>query len=159
MNIKIMIISVTRLFSNSKKNIHIIVLFFTAVINVLLHITGIKIENNNKISILTGISLLCSLFLLAVECIDFKYINKKFTNMVKISSRKENKESVVIRDTVLSLSLVTFLLIGICFILAIFESEYVYLLVWIINYLFFGTIYTIILWNYTLSKQVDKEGE
>lgn len=153
MTIKVMIQSTHKIYSNSKKNIHLIILLFAGVINGMFVAKKISISDDDKLSILTGISLLASLFLLAVEKIDFQKINNTFTNLVKISKNKETPESVVIRNTVFSLSLTTFLLIGICFMLKIFNIEYVYLLILVICYLFFGIIYTIILWNYTLSKQ------
>ena len=153
MTIKNMLLSIGKIFLNSKKNIHVIVFLFACTLNALFIYKKIKICEDDKTAILTGISLLASLFLLAVEHIDFKKINTLFTNYVKISKNKENKESVVIRDTVLSLSLTTFLLMGVCFMLKVFNMEYIYLLIWVISYLFFGIIYTIILWNYTLSIQ------
>lgn len=153
MTIKNMLLSIGRIFLYSKKNIHMIVFLFAGALNSLFIYKKINICEDDKTAILTGISLLASLFLLAVEHIDFKKINTLFTNYVRISKNKENKESVVIRDTVLSLSLTTFLLMGVCFMLKVFNVEYIHLLIWVICYLFFGIIYTIILWNYTLSIQ------
>ena len=114
---------------------------------------SITVTATDEFSILTGVSLLSSLFLLAVEKIDFALINDTFTNYVKVRKNKENKESVVIRDTVFSLSLTTFLLIGVCFILKLFNVDYVHVLIIVVCYLFFDILYTIILWNYTLSKK------
>ena len=153
MTINNIFLSIGRIFLNAKKNIHIVIFLVAGALNALFIYKKVSICEDDKISILTGISLLASLFLLAVEHIDFKKINDLFTNYVKISKNKENKESVVIRDTVLSLSLTTFLLMGVCFMLKVFNIEYIHLLIWVICYLFFGIIYTIILWNYTLSKQ------
>ena len=153
MTIKNMIIAIGRIFLNSKKNIHLIVLFFACILNILYVYKKINVSESDKMTVLTGISLLTSLFLLAVEHINFKKINETLNRYIKISRNRKNRESIVIRDTVLSLSLTTFLLMGVCFILKVFNIEYIHLLILVICYLFFGIIYTIILWNYTLSKE------
>ncbi len=153
MHIKIMLSSVSKIYTNAKKNIHILIFIFATIANVLFWWKKISITDADKLSILTGISILASLFLLGVEKINFTHINKTFTKPVKTGRHKENIESVVIRNTIFSLSLTTFLLMGICFVLKIFNIEYIYLLIWVISYLFFGIIYTLILWNYTLSNE------
>ena len=145
--------SLYKIYLNSKLNIHIITILFAIVFIVLFEKLSITVTATDEFSILTGVSLLSSLFLLAVEKIDFALINDTFTNYVKVRKNKENKESVVIRDTVFSLSLTTFLLIGVCFILKLFNVDYVHVLIIVVCYLFFDILYTIILWNYTLSKK------
>lgn len=91
MTIKNMLLSIGRISIYSKKNIHIIVLFFSCLFNALFITNKIHIHEDDKMSILTGISLLSSLFLLAVEHIDFHKINMLFTGYIKISKNKQIK--------------------------------------------------------------------
>ena len=153
MTIKNIILNLYRIFLNAKKNIHLMVFFFAIIICLCFYFSNIDIEPNKLISILDGISVLTSFFLLALQCINFKTINERFTTNVKISKYKENNEAVVIRCSLISLTIVNFTIIGTCYIFALFNINFIYLLIWSILYLFFSIIYTIILWNYTLSKE------
>jgi len=153
MTIKNIILNLYRIFLNAKKNIHLTVFLFAIIICLCFHFSDIEIEPNKLISVLDGISVLASFFLLALQCINFKTINERFTTNIKISKYKENNEAVVIRCSLISLTIVNFTIIGICYIFALFNKNFIYLLIWSILYLFFSIIYTIILWNYTLSKE------
>lgn len=153
MTIKNIISNLYRIFLNSRKNIHLVILMIWVLIDLLIYFFEVDICIDKQLSILDGISVLTSFFLLAVQCINFKTINEKFTRNIKITANMENKESVIIRCSIISLVIVNFILIGICYILSIFNINFIYLLILSIVYLFFSIIYTIVLWNYTLSKQ------
>lgn len=154
MDIKMIAKTIYKIFKNSKKDIHILILAVTIVFYASMLLYKINVTETDKMSILSGISILASFFLLTLQNINFKMLNKIFINIVPISKNRENMESVVIRSTVFALSIMTFSLTGICFILKLFSIDYIFLLIWLINYMFGGIIYTIILWNYFAS--IDK---
>lgn len=155
MDIKPIFKSVFKIFINSKKDIHVISIILWLILIAINYKYKI-ISNSDKSSILSGISILSSFFLLTLQNINFKLLNINFTEIITISKNNngstENRESVVIRCTIFSLAIMTFLLIGFCFLLNIFDIEYVYILILAIIYLFLGIIYTVVLWNYCASK-------
>lgn len=154
MNIKTMLRNIFKVFLNSKKRIHVFSIGLSFLIIILLKLLRINmIDKTLQLNVLTGVSLLASFFLLTLQNIDYKYLNSHFDNEIKITKTKMNKESVVVRNTIFSLSIVCFSITGIGFILYLFHSNLTYILVLLIVYLFVGIIYTMILWNYFSSKK------
>lgn len=149
--------SICKMFDNSYKIIHGVVLILSVIMGLLLNARGKVVGIDRQLMILSGVAVLASFFLLTLQNIDFKSLNKYFDMEIEIKKGKYVRESVAIRNTIFSLAVSGFFLIGVCFILCIFNINFIYILLLVLLYLFFGIIYTIVLWNYFASKEKENK--
>lgn len=151
-----MINSVYKMYFNSRKRLHLFMILTTVIIFSAIRFFNVTINPNYIDTTLNGIAIISAFFLLTLSNMNFSYLNENFKKTIKISRRKEIPESVHIRSTIFSLAISSILLTALCFILNLFEIDFLFFLIWLLLYLFLGIIYTLILWNLFAAKEIKK---
>ena len=147
--------SVYRMYFNSRKRLHLFMMATAVITYAAICFFGISINEHHIETTLTGVAIISAFFLLTLSNMNFAYLNKNFTKSIKVSRNKEVSESIHIRSTIFSLAISTISLVAICFILNLFEVDFLFPLIWLLLHMFLGIIYTLTLWNLFAAKEIN----
>ncbi len=154
---KILVQQICIVFKLSEKMVHfLIILLGIIIISISEYFCFPVIEKSQLLTILSGLSVLASFFIFAVQNIDYKFLNTYFTKHEKINKSTSNTQAAIIRNTIFSFFIMVYSLIGVSFLLSLYNKIYYHLLIFIVLYLFIGLFYVLVIWNYIASKVEDK---
>lgn len=109
----------------------------------------VRVIDNNFIDILNGFGVMTAFFILAIDKIDFKVLKDKLNYEIKIGRNDKILMSNKMINTIFSLMISMFLLLGYLYIAVIFGRKSLFPLMLLCVMLFIGFVFLICIWHWT----------
>lgn len=127
--------------------VSIFILAFLSNYFLMKHIEKSVIEDNYA-EVLNGFGVMTAFFILALDKIDISVIKKKMNIKVGIGRQDEILMSKKLINTIFSLMVSMFFVLGLLYILLIFGEKSFFLLIYLCFLIFFGFIFLISIWHW-----------
>ena len=141
-----------RIIRFSYKGIHVFLLILSLIFYALYYYFGSYMDPDSYLGILNSIGILSTFFLLAIEKIDYQGLRNDYKSEVKFG-RDSFSEGQILVNTFFSMLIVEVLLLGLQYILFIFNFQTQYFLFLSILYMISGFIIVVGTWHGRESKK------
>ncbi|MDE8082136.1 hypothetical protein PT105_05750 [Erysipelothrix rhusiopathiae] len=146
-----------RLYTKSYLSVHTFLIALTTGIYLLINKNGGIDIDQIYIEMLNGMGILTSFFILVIDKINIRSLGKRYPDIVKagLFKKYEINEGTKLMNTLFSLTISMFLILGLSYILLLFKIKSFYLLIMLIVYIFVSFVITISIWHAFELKEID----
>lgn len=138
-----------KLYYNSFLNVHFAIILFSFLIDYIVkNYVDSTIVSTNYVSLLNGMGVLTSFFILVIDKMDLGKLNIRFNNLENIPfTKKQIRQGSKALNLIFSITFSMFVLLAIQYILLFFNVLFLILLILLIVNIFTGFIIVLVLWH------------